>query len=177
MGKLISQWNITVQGALQYNDYSKCQYFFTFQKWSDNTYRAPISETLVCRSPDSRCEPEHTEKSLEDLSPTDSWAIFQQNYMGCKDSRWHLQLCLKSLREAVQPLASRLNIRLCDYQETHQKTYKEIQTSCDPSKTLQKFPLSGISTQLEKRYPVHMLSDLGSSPLKSAAVLPLPAQD
>lgn len=172
MGKLISQWNITVQGALQYNDYSKCQYYFKYQKWSENTYRAPISKTLVCRSPDSRYEPEHTQKSLGDLSPTDSWAIFQQNYTGCKNGRWHLQLFLKSVREAVQPLASRLSTSVCDYQETHNTAYKEIQTSCDPSKTLKKFTLSGISIQLEL-YPVHMLSGLGSSPWKSATVLPL----
>lgn len=174
MGKLISQWNITMQGALQYYDYLKYQYFFKHQKWSDNTYRAPVFETLMCRSSNTRYEPEHTQKSLEDLSPTGSWAIFQQNKMGCKNGRGHLQLFLKSGWEAVQPLASRLSIRVCDYQETHKKAYKEIQTFCDPSKTLQKFPLSGISTQLEHRYPVHMLSYLGSSPWKSAAVLPLP---
>lgn len=160
MGKVISQWNITVQGALQCNDYLKCQYFFKFQKWSDNTYRAPISETLVCRSPDSRCEPEHTEKSLEDLSPTDSWAIFQQNCMGCKNGRWHLQLFLKSVREAVQPLASRLSAGVCDYPETHRKAYKEIQTSCAPSKTLQKFPLSGTSTGARVSSPCALRSGL-----------------
>lgn len=160
MGKLISQWNIIVQGALQYNDYSKCQYFFKYQKWSDNTYRAPISETLVCRLPDSRCEPDHTQESLGDLSPTGSWAISQQNHTGCKNGRGHLQFFLKSLREAVQPLASRL--RVCDNQETHNKGFKQAQTSCDHSKTLQKFPLSGISTQLEHGYPVHMLSALGN---------------
>lgn len=176
MGKLISQWNITVQGALQCNDSSKCQYF-KYQKRSDNTYRAPIAETLVCRSPDSRCEPEHTQKSSEDLSPTGSWAISQRNYTGCKNGRWHLQLFLKSVREAVQPLASRLSIRVCDYQDTHKEAYTEIQTSCDPSKTLQKFSLSGISTQLEHGYPVHMLSHLASKPWKSATVLPIPTKD
>lgn len=169
MGKLISQWNIIVQGALQYNDYSKCQYFFKYQKWSDNTYRAPISETLVCRPPDSRCEPDHTQESLEDLSPTGSWANSQQNHMGCKNGRGHLQFFLKSLREAVQPLASRLSVWLS------RNTQQGIQTGSNflwPFKN---------SPEVSPEWHLHTAgarvpSPYALSPWKSETVLPLPTQ-
>lgn len=79
MGKPISPDNISVQGALQRDDYQKPQCYFNYQKWADNTYSAPILEPSGHSEPDRRCEPTHGQKSSEDLSPTGYGAIFPHN--------------------------------------------------------------------------------------------------